>query len=364
MLEFFTGEIAKLWALFVDALQGFAMPLAILVGVATAASIAVRLVPKDEQQSLRDKLRLRGTGFSRALIVVGLLAVLSTVYRIGIESVKFYRAYATKERFDSKEVVSGSSVNQNLPAARIQFSVKKRRVETFFASQTQSYKSAQGVDWKRLLNDSGRKPQEITSVVQQGSNTTQVIYENEETIEAPVDMAAIDVTTQLSPVRDANPLANAYALNYKASFGWKNPKDQEVVTTLGFPLPSHGGTITSVKASVDGKPVEVTAENGVLRLSTPLGANKSVNFTVEYETKGRGVFRHYLFEDQRIIPNFKMTLLSDSNVRFERGSLTPKEEQRGVYSWNMANTVTQQHISVAIPYARGTNEIWWKLSLI
>lgn len=364
MLEFFTERLAKLWTIFIESLQGFAMPLAILVGIATAAGIAVRFAPKEDQLALQEKLRFKGTGFSRVLMVVGLLAVLSTIYRMGVESVQYYRAYATKERFDSKEVVSGSSVNQNLPAARIQYSIKRRRVETFYANQTQSYKSAAGVDWKRLLNDNGRKPQEITSVIQQGQNTTQVIYENEETVEAPVDMSDIDVTTKLSSVRDANPLANAYALNYKGSFSWKNPKSEPVVTTLGFQLPSHGGTITSVKASVDGKPVEVTAENGILRLSTELAASKPVNFTVEYETKGRGVFRHYLFEDQRIIPNFKMTLNSESNVRFERGSLTPKEEKAGVYSWNMANTVTQQHISVAIPYARGTNEIWWKLSLM
>lgn len=364
MLEFFTEQLAKGWGTFLETLQGFAIPIVLLIGIIAAATIAIRFVPKDDQPVLIKKLQEKSGLIGRSFLILGTLAILATVYRLGIDSVSHYRAYQNKERFDSKEVVSGSSVNQNLPAVRVKYNVKRRRTETFYAQQVQSYKSESGVDWKRMLNDNGRKPQEIKSVVQQGSNMTQVIYENEEQMEEPVDMASIDVNANLSPVQDANPLANAYALAYKGSFSWKNPKSEPVEASLNFPLPNHGGTITSVKASVDGKPVNVTAENGILRLTSPLAADKAVNVIVEYETKGRGVFRHYLFEDQRIIPNFKMTMKSTGHVRFERGSLTPKEEGGGTYTWGLANTVTQQHISVAIPYARTTNEIWWKLCLI
>ena len=355
MIEFFFGEVVSFWHWLLPILQSLVWPGVTLVVIVYAVRTFSPKGAIDQVPSLR-----RSAQIVALLVIIGILA---TFQSAGLRSVMQYRAQQTLKRFDSQEIVAGKSVNQSMPTVSIRLIDKKRTTHKASSSELESYRNVDGVDFVAYMKSRGfTNPKILSTAVANGLATIDAEYETSTT--ESVTLTTAKINAKLEPVNDSDQRANAYSLNYEGTFEWQNSTTKPGESTFSFQLPDHDGTISDISVSINGKKMNETDSEGYIERTTSLTPGEKVQAVVSYSTKGRGNFRLYPSDGLRSIQNLAVHLVSSADLRFERGSLTPTERGKNTYDWAFDNTITRQIISIAIPFARGTQEVWFKLGYL
>lgn len=346
--------MSSFWSWLLPLLQTLVWPALGLLALGLAARVFTAKTDSTLGPDLKRWTRTAGK-VAALLLITGLFA---TVHRAGMQAVAEYRKHQSVKRFDSKEVVAGSAVNQNMPTVQL----KRQKLVDAVAFQPdaerESYSAAE------YLQNQGMSGAEIVKTTPTVKGGLRINYRYPRWEEQSVSLTNSQVNLKLDPVADADPRANSYELKFEGTYEWSNETDSRATTTFGFSLPDHGGTIESVSVSFDGIKATGSNDNGSIFYTAELAAGAKATAKVTYRTKGRGNFRFYPSNGLRTIRKLDINLESTADVRFERGSIVAKSLGGGRYSWSLTDAVTRQYISIAIPYARGTQELWWKLGYL
>ncbi|MCE9560183.1 MAG: hypothetical protein K8R88_14690 [Armatimonadetes bacterium] len=358
MIEFFYLQLIGFWAWLLPFLQTLLWPGVALLAVVLGA----RIIAAKSDAPMAAQIDTQAKTWGKVAAILATAGVLATVHRAAMESVGEYRTHQSVKRFDSKEVVAGGAVNQGMPSVKLLETKLVPSSTVISAEEVDNYRTATGVDYARYIkNTRGFDKAEIIGTTPTDKGGVRVAFQYQTITEKPVTLDSSAIDLKLDAVPDADPRANSYALGFKASYQWKNATDEAAVTRFQFTLPDHGGTINDVAVTFDGVTATGSNENGLISYEGKLAPGQMATARVSYNTKGRGNFRFYPSEGLRTIPQLDINLQSTADVRFERGSIVATNLGQGKYRWTLKNAVTRQFVSIAIPYARGTQELWWKL---
>ena len=361
MIEYFTSQLVAFWAWFLPFFQTLIWPGVAVTAVLLAARIVATRLDQVSGSSLEPQLRSLVLGATKVLVILCTLGLFVTVQRAGLRSVTEYAKHQAVKRFDSKEVVSGGPINQNMPTVNLLVTEKHKTSRVFNTQELDQYRLAEKVDYVQLLRDRGLEEPEIVDVALIANGQVRVVAQYQTVKEQSVTLTGSTIEVSLDPVLDADRRANAYQLTYGASFQWKNATDSPAATRFQFVLPDHGGTINDVKVAFGDAVATGSNEDGLISYDVNLSPGQTATARIAYNTKGRGNFRFYPSSGLRMIPSLEMNLRSTAQVRFERGTMVPENLGQGRYRWALKNAVTRQYVSIGIPFARGTQELWWKL---
>lgn len=352
MIEFFSNQLVSLWRELTPLLLALLWPAVFVAALLMGGKLWGAKVDRECGTHHSESI-LRWT--SSALKFAGLLAVVgifSAVHRVGLRSVSDYQTHRLANRFDSQEVVAGTAVNLEIPRVFLRVPVERQTTVSVPGGMT---------DYVSFLKDMGYSEPQVISAVPQTNGTTLVHVKLVDYREQEVTLDDIALGLDVQPAMDADQRANSFALQYKGTFKWHNATDKAASLRFELELPDNGGTLTGLEAKLDNKPIVSSDTYGAVNGVGSLEAGASSTATVNFSIKGRGNLRVNPAHDLRMVSNVDVKLNSASTIRFERGSLMPSSQSGNQYDWKLQNAITRQMISVAIPFARGTSEQWWKL---
>lgn len=364
MIDFFFESLTEGWLWFLRVLLPLAWPLIGLAAVCVGARIWAAKVDAENGSSLAPWLRSACHAAGNISLVLLLAVGLAALQRLGTETFRRYESSAASPRFDSRDVVGGSAVRQYAPDVSTRTVNPRKGIFTVGATGMETVTQQDYQQLQQALTTQGLQNPRILKAEREGSGVVRVEAEYDELREepTPVDNSSYDL--KIVPVADADPRSNAFELLYTASFEWVNPESVPATAVFELPLPDHGGTIEDIQLTLNGKKTAATSDGLAASGEVEVGANEQVTAVVSYRTQGRGLFQLYPTTEGQSVKALDIVLSASTVVKFQRGSLTPKSEGSGKYRWSLRNAVTQQNVSVAIPYVRSGREQWWKLLLL
>jgi hypothetical protein len=147
-----------------------------------------------------------------------------------------------------------------------------------------------------------------------------------------------------------------YAVQFRATYRFRNPDDEPRALQLRLPLPEGQVLFDDVTVMVDGQAVAGAGHAGSELLAAHTAAPRAeVIFDVGYRSRGVGTWT-YAFAPSGVAQVRDFELALTTNVRavdFPAGSLSPGRRtdvaSGAALTWTFANLVTGQSIGVGLP---------------
>lgn len=199
------------------------------------------------------------------------------------------------------------------------------------------------------LNVYGQAP---TVTVEDKGTTMEVVGRSKMLAEQRLVLDASDIKVRLTPLSAKGAKSNAFHVVYDASYTWSNSSEKEAMGRFSLTLPSALGTFRKLSAEVNGQPFDDPDNSGTLRWEGSMRPGEKATARIQYETDASGVYSLVPGSGMRKTKVSTITISAPEGAKFLKGSLPPTEAHGAEKLWKLSDVVSNQPITIAIPFER------------
>ena len=149
----------------------------------------------------------------------------------------------------------------------------------------------------------------------------------------------------------------AYDAQFEGRYTFQNPKTAPAEMRFVFPLP-YSGTLRNVSVTVGGQAVADPNEGRAYEWKGTVGAGETRDVIVRYQVTGARTWSYGMGSQRRRVQKFGLEAVTNNNVRFLRGSLTPTKRSGGTLRWELDDVVTSQQIALSFAPSAANEELY------
>jgi hypothetical protein len=146
-----------------------------------------------------------------------------------------------------------------------------------------------------------------------------------------------------------------YVVDFKATYGLKNPLKRPIETTMTFTFPDPVGTYDGFAVKVNGREVPVTYRDGRARASFVMPALASATVTTGYKTNGMERCVYVPSPGGAgVVRDFRLAMVTDfDKIDFPSDGVSPTRRERAADGWNLTwqyeSVVSGRPIGLVMP---------------
>lgn len=344
MIEYYTQAVAQALQGLLTLFTRLAMPLAILLGLATVAvGLTVALQ--------RDSIRLTQADWGRyrtslagilgvVLVLVAGWTCLHTAFNLAQQDIQWREsAEAT-----ANPVPDAPAVTQFEPTVAVLAEHTYQRTLTLPPDFLQRIGTdSVGALAPYLTDPSASNVLRLVDTFRRSGHDVVFTRQMTRLDEEPVPFATSQVHVTFRRLA-----GRAYDADFEGRYLFQNPRPQDITARFLFPLPNDN-TIRNLNVTVGGHVVTEPNASGEYEWRSVMHSGEQWEAVVRYHVIGARTWQYGLGSRRGRVQTFRLSATTGGAVTFLRGSLQPTGSSRDTLRWDLTNVVTTQRIGLAFP---------------
>jgi hypothetical protein len=344
MIEYYTQAVVQALEGLVTLFTRLAMPLAVLLGLATVAvglTVALQRDSAWPQQADWRKNRANLFGIlATMLVLVGGWTCLHTALTLAQQDIQWREAAEAT----ANPVPDAPAVTQFEPTAAVLAERTYQRTLTLPPDFLQRIGSdSVGALAPYLTDPSAGNVLRLADTFRRSGKD--VVFTRQMT---RLDEEPVPFTTSQIHVSFRRLAGRAYDADFEGHYLFLNPRPQDITARFLFPLP-NGNTIRNLNVSVGGHAVPEPNAAGEYEWRSVMHPGEQWEAVVRYHVIGARTWQYGLGSQRGRVQTFRLAATTGGAVTFLRGSLQPSAISRDTLRWDLSNVVTTQRIALAFP---------------